>query len=126
MVTNFVCRYYSCEHIILKPIDFFLVQVIVQGLRESGVFSSVIASAAQTTLSKDQFLSSVESSNSSRESTSGAITSRKIGKIIDSQATARRVLGFTDDASHPSAIPPLSPPGLDNFPIETQLFSESQ
>ncbi|PQQ07660.1 glycosyltransferase-like [Prunus yedoensis var. nudiflora] len=100
--------------------------VIVQGLRESGVFSSVIASAAQTTLSKDQFLSSVESSNSSRESTSGAITSRKIGKIIDSQATARRVLGFTDDASQPSAIPPLSPPGVDDFPIETQLFSESQ
>ncbi|KAM2227425.1 hypothetical protein ACFXTI_014231 [Malus domestica] len=102
--------------------------VIIQGLRESGVFSSVIASAAQTNLSKDQFLSSVESSNSSRESTSGAITSRKIGKLIDSQATARRVLEFTDDASHPLAVPPLSPPGLDedDFQIDVQLSSESQ
>ncbi|TQE05828.1 hypothetical protein C1H46_008511 [Malus baccata] len=103
-------------------------KVIIQGLRESGVFSSVIASAAQTNLSKDQFLSSVESSNSSRESTSGAITSRKIGKLIDSQATARRVLEFTDDASHPLAVPPLSPPGLDedDFQIDVQLSSESQ
>ncbi|KAM1535442.1 hypothetical protein TB2_014071 [Malus domestica] len=102
--------------------------VIIQGLRESGVFSSVIASAAQTNLSKDQFLSSVESSNSSRESTSGAITSRKIGKLIDSQATARRVLEFTDDASHLLAVPPLSPPGLDedDFQIDVQLSSESQ
>ncbi|XP_068341092.1 glycosyltransferase-like At3g57200 [Pyrus communis] len=102
--------------------------VIIQGLRESGVFSSVIASAAQTNLTKDQFLSSVESSNSSRESTSGAINSRKIGKLLDSQATARRVLEFIDDASHPLAIPPLSPPGLDedDFQIDVQLSSKSQ
>ncbi|XP_009346981.2 glycosyltransferase-like At3g57200 [Pyrus x bretschneideri] len=99
--------------------------VIIQGLRESGVFSSVIASAAQTNLTRDQFLSSVESSNSSRESTSGAINSRKIGKLLDSQATARRVLEFIDDASHPLAIPPLSPPGLDedDFQIDVQLSS---
>ncbi|CAN6716469.1 unnamed protein product [Malus baccata var. baccata] len=102
--------------------------VIIQGLRESGVFSSVIVSAAQTNLTKDQFLSSVESGNSSRESTSGAINSRKIGKLLDSQATARRVLELIDDASRPSAIPPLSPPGLDedDFQIDVQLSSKSQ
>lgn len=101
-------------------------QVIIQGLRESGVFSSVIESAAQATLSKDQFLLSVDSSNSSRETTSGAITSRKIGKTFDSQATARRVLEFSGDTSHPLAVAPLSPPGLDDFSSETQMFSESQ
>ncbi|KAI5397150.1 Glycosyltransferase-like KOBITO 1 [Lathyrus oleraceus] len=40
--------------------------VIMQSLRESGVFSSVIAKAAQTTTSKGKFLKSVESSNSTR------------------------------------------------------------
>ncbi|XP_050383222.1 glycosyltransferase-like At2g41451 [Argentina anserina] len=99
---------------------------IIQGLKESGVFSSLIASAAQATLSKDQFLSSVESSNSSRETTSGAITSRKIGKTIDSQATARKVLEFTGDTFNPLAVAPLPPPGLDDLPSETQMFTESQ
>lgn len=88
--------------------------VIIQGLRESGVFSSVIAEAEQASLSKEKFLSSVESSNSSRTTTSSrAFSSRKIG-ITDSQGTARRVLEFTDDSTHPSAIPPLSPPELDD------------
>ncbi|KAI4348647.1 hypothetical protein L6164_009346 [Bauhinia variegata] len=89
--------------------------VIIQTLRESGVFSSVIAKAAQTSLSKDNFLKSVESSNSSRTSTSEVISSRKIiaGK---SQAMARRVLEITDD-SLPSAVPPLSPPQFDHFDI---------
>lgn len=44
---------------------------------------------------------------------SRAFSSRKIG-ITDSQGTARRVLEFTDDLTHPSAIPPLSPPELDD------------
>ena len=91
-------------------------QVIIQGLRNSGIFSSVISSAVQNTLAKDQFLSSVESSNSSRPIKSRVISSRKIGinRGGDSQAAARRVLEFLDDLSDLSAMPPLSPPSLDN------------
>ncbi|PKI31604.1 hypothetical protein CRG98_047986, partial [Punica granatum] len=91
--------------------------VIVQGLRESGVFSSVIASA-QTTLSKEKFLESVKPSNSSTMADSGEIHSRKIGKKKESQATARRILNYMNNSSHPSAIPPLSPPDLHNFDRE--------
>ncbi|THG14776.1 hypothetical protein TEA_027321 [Camellia sinensis var. sinensis] len=92
--------------------------VIVQGLRESGVLSSVIT-AAQETLSKDKFLSSVESSNTSRAAIdSRGISSRKIGIDRESQATARRVLEIAEtNVSH--AMPPLSPPQMDD--IHTHL-----
>lgn len=88
-------------------------QVIIQSLRESGVFGSVIAKAAQATISKDNFLKSVESSNSTRNSRSEMISSRKIDAGGVSQATARRILEVIDD-SIPSAIPPLSPPSHDH------------
>ncbi|KAK2651948.1 hypothetical protein Ddye_011804 [Dipteronia dyeriana] len=91
---------------------------IIQGLRESGVFSSVIASA-ETTLAKDKFLSAVESSNTTRAQNTGMISSRKIGDKSKSQATARRVLEFIDDNTYSSAIPPQSPPGLDDLHIDT-------
>ncbi|XP_058749920.1 glycosyltransferase-like At2g41451 [Vicia villosa] len=87
--------------------------VIIQSLKESGVFSSVIAKAAQTTISKDKFLKSVESSNSSRNGRSEMISSRKIDAGGVSQAIARRILEVIDD-SIPSAIPPLSPPSYDD------------
>ncbi|KAK9291022.1 hypothetical protein L1049_009205 [Liquidambar formosana] len=90
--------------------------VIIQGLRQSGVFSSVIVSA-QATLSKEKFLSSVESSNSSKETRSEAISSRKIGNSGESQAIARKALEFTETASHALAIPPLSPPSMDDCAI---------
>lgn len=93
--------------------------MIIQGLRESGIFSSVIISAMQTSESKDNFLKSIESSNSSRGTTSGVISSRKIGNSGESQATARRVLETKEVASHLLAIPPLSPPGLLGFHIDT-------
>lgn len=87
-------------------------QVIIQGLRESGVFSSVIESAP-TTLSRDKFLASVDSSNSSRAVASESMLSRKTTKSRENQATARKVLGLeTAAASHEAAVPPLSPPGL--------------
>ncbi|KAF9595091.1 hypothetical protein IFM89_036980 [Coptis chinensis] len=89
---------------------------IVQGLRESGVFSSVIMSA-QTTLSKEKFLSSVESSNSSRTDKSNVLSMRKFGRSEDSQATARKALEIAD-ASHVIAVPPLSPPGMDELQVE--------
>ncbi|XVE90859.1 hypothetical protein DITRI_Ditri20bG0110100 [Diplodiscus trichospermus] len=86
---------------------------IIQGLRESGVFASVIQSA-QMTLSKDKFSSSVESSNSTKVDKHGKISSRKIG-VKESQATARRILEITEKLSFNSAIPPISPPDLDDF-----------
>ncbi|KAL9411633.1 hypothetical protein AB3S75_045270 [Citrus x aurantiifolia] len=51
--------------------------IINQGLRESGIYASVIASA-NITLSKDKILSAVESSNTTGESKS-VNSSRKIG-----------------------------------------------
>lgn len=89
------------------------VQVIIQSLRESGVFSSVIASAAQANLSKDQFISSVNSSTAAK---SGVFSSRKVGNR-DLQTIARRMLEFTDNSTHSLAIPPLSPPSLDDFQV---------
>lgn len=86
--------------------------VIVQGLREAGVFTSVVESAS-TPLSKDKFLSSIESSNSTRNDES-VVSSRKMGKTTESQATARRVLEFPDAAIHEAAIPPLPAPGVDD------------
>ncbi|XVF56227.1 hypothetical protein PTKIN_Ptkin06aG0101800 [Pterospermum kingtungense] len=88
---------------------------IIQGLRESGVFSSVVQSA-QMTVSKDKFLSSVVSSNSSRVDKPGITSSRKIG-VKESQATARRMLEITNEFSYDPAIPPLSPPVLDDLDI---------
>lgn len=91
---------------ILKPFTFFFPsfliysQVIIQELRESGAFGSVIQSAQ--TLSKDKFLSSVESSNVSS-------VGKQIG-VKESQATARRILDINDNFSGGSAMPPLSPP----------------
>ncbi|KDP26203.1 hypothetical protein JCGZ_22449 [Jatropha curcas] len=83
---------------------------VVQALRESGVFVNAIA-MAQTNLT--DFLNS----NTSKKAKSGAISSQKIGENGESQATARRVLQLSNDASFPSAVPPQSPPGLE----DTQL-----
>ncbi|KAJ6870435.1 hypothetical protein NC652_036165 [Populus alba x Populus x berolinensis] len=80
--------------------------VIVQRLRETGVFTSVIASAQKV-------LSSVTNS-----STAGVTSSSKIGHDGESKATARRVLQIPDNATFSSAIPPLSPPGLEGIYME--------
>ncbi|KAF3959969.1 hypothetical protein CMV_015268 [Castanea mollissima] len=93
--------------------------VIIQSLRESGVFSTTIASAMKTSVSKESFLKSVESSNSSRVLSSGVISSRKIGNSRETQTNGRKVLEITEFDSHPLAIPPLSPPGLHDFHIDT-------
>ncbi|KAM7509053.1 hypothetical protein LguiA_019506 [Lonicera macranthoides] len=87
--------------------------VIIQGLKESGVFSSIIASAPQS-LSKKKFLASVESSNSSKADASRSLPStRKIG----THSTARKALELAVDntaSSREEAVPPLSPPTMDN------------
>lgn len=88
-------------------------QVIIQGLREAGIFSSVITSA-QSSISKDKFLASIEKSNSTRAVSSQSLPSRKIGRNHDSQATARRIFNTAAAAYHEAAIPPLSPPVMDN------------
>lgn len=90
--------------------------VIVQGLRESGVFTSVIASA-NSNLAKDKFLSSIGSTNSTSANDKVTV-SRKIGKT-ESQATVRKVLVFADVAIHEAAVPPLSPPGVDDVVHES-------
>ncbi|XP_022935382.1 glycosyltransferase-like At2g41451 [Cucurbita moschata] len=99
--------------------------IIIQGLRNSGIFSSVISSAVHHKSAKDQVLSSVKISNSSRPIESGVISSRKVGIINrgDFQATARRVLEILDDHSDLSATPPLSPPSLDDdLPAPTHEY----
>ncbi|GMH27028.1 hypothetical protein Nepgr_028871 [Nepenthes gracilis] len=85
--------------------------VIIQGLRESGVFSAVVASASET-LSKDKFLSPIGHSNSSNNVASVILPSRRVGKTEVSQATIRKALDVI--AAHEAAIPPLSPPGMDD------------
>ncbi|KAK4483538.1 hypothetical protein RD792_010736 [Penstemon davidsonii] len=91
---------------------------IIQGLRESGIFGSIIASAQGGTLSKDKFLASIDSSNSSR-----SVSSRKIGsKSRESHATARKALEITSSHTlHEAAVPPLSPPVVD----EEELMIEA-
>ncbi|KAL5076285.1 hypothetical protein RYX36_015269, partial [Vicia faba] len=84
--------------------------VIIQSLRESGVFSSIIASAP--TLFKDKFLHSIDSSNSTRAVASIFHSSRKVGRIKESQATARRILDLESSVFQESAVPPESPPGV--------------
>ncbi|KAK6140400.1 hypothetical protein DH2020_025857 [Rehmannia glutinosa] len=92
---------------------------IIQGLRESGIFASIIASG-QGSLSKDNFLASIESSNSSRTTSSVSLKSRKMGRSRESQSTARKILEInTSYVYHEVAVPPLSPPVMDgNLMIE--------
>ena len=88
-------------------------QAIIQGLRESGVFSSVIASAPSA-FSKENFFLSIDSSNSSRAVASKSLPSRKLGKSRNYQATGRKVLDTEVAVFQEAAIPPLSPPGRDD------------
>ncbi|OAY40361.1 glycosyltransferase-like At2g41451 [Manihot esculenta] len=101
--------------------------IIVQGLRESGIFSNVIAMSHKNLT---EFISSVEHSKSSKAvssgensyisnaTESGVISSRKIGQHGKSNTTARRVLQINDNTSFPSAVPPQSPPGPEDIQVE--------
>lgn len=108
-----ICTPFIPSPIVPPFIGFPVFQVIIQGLRESGVFRSVIESAP-TTLSRDKFLASIESSNSTRSSASQSLPSRKMGRSEVSHATARRVLEITASVLQEVAVPPLSPPGIDD------------
>jgi len=76
------------------------------------VFSSVIASAPS--LSKENFLLSIDSSNSSRAAGSVTLSSRKGGRTKESEAATRKVLSIESAAFHEVAVPPLSPPVVDD------------
>ncbi|KAK1366063.1 Glycosyltransferase-like KOBITO 1 [Heracleum sosnowskyi] len=90
--------------------------VIIQGLRESGTFTSVIESAL-TNVSKDTLLSSVENLNTSRADDSKVFSSRKMGKHTEIQANGRKILAISDTDF--AAIPPLSPPSMDEIRLGT-------
>ena len=95
--------------------------MIIQGLRESGVFKSVIASAP-TTLSKQKFLSTIEKSNSSKAVASESLPSRKIGRIKISQSTVRKILDTESLAFQEAAVPPLSPPGSNGAHFAAEAY----
>ncbi|XP_076958418.1 glycosyltransferase-like At2g41451 [Bidens hawaiensis] len=86
--------------------------VIIQGLKEAGVFSSLI-SDVQTSLYKDALLSSNEvTNNSSNADAMSGVTSRKIGKK-QPRMTVRNVLQATD--TDLQAMPPLPAPVMEKI-----------
>ncbi|KAL2923441.1 hypothetical protein RDABS01_014932 [Bienertia sinuspersici] len=89
---------------IYAPLD------IIQGLKESGVFASVISSA--------QVASSNKSNNngSSDIIDTSILFPRKLG--IEHPSTTRRILEYNGGNSHLPAIPPLSPPSFDEVDQE--------
>ncbi|KAI3788257.1 hypothetical protein L2E82_01017 [Cichorium intybus] len=82
--------------------------VILKGLREAGVYSSLIASV-QANLSKETILSSNEIINNSSEAFEG-VSSRK---YKEPRIAVRNVLQAED--TDLGAMPPLSPPLMDNI-----------
>ena len=76
--------------------------------------------ASAPTLSKENFLLTVDSSNSSRAVASLSLP-RKAGRTLESQATTRRVLDIESAAFHEVAVPPMSPPGVE----DNDLYSHS-
>uniref|UniRef100_A0A0E0F0Z4 Uncharacterized protein n=1 Tax=Oryza meridionalis TaxID=40149 RepID=A0A0E0F0Z4_9ORYZ len=90
---------------------------IVQGLRESGVFTSSIAAAQSLVNDK---VSLKENNVQNKNHTKLEKVSRKFIRA-NSQASARKILHAVEPASHDSnvsAVPPLSPPSLDNHLLE--------
>ncbi|EPS69585.1 hypothetical protein M569_05180, partial [Genlisea aurea] len=81
---------------------------IIQELRASGIFASIIASAEGLSESKDKSLASTNISNSSLAD----VQSRKMGRDF-SEAKARKVLEATHTFQE-FAVPPLSPPAMDD------------
>ncbi|KAI4384641.1 hypothetical protein MLD38_002763 [Melastoma candidum] len=87
---------------------------IIQGLRDSGVFSSVIESAPAT-VTNGKISSLVVRTNSSRAVASESLPSRKLGRNMQNKASGRKILDVETSASFISAIPPLSPPAPDGY-----------
>jgi len=86
-------------------------QVIIEGLRESGIFASVIAAAKSSTSSESR------TSSYTKKIDAGKLSSEELS--IRFQGTARKVLETQEEkVDHPLAVPPLSPPGIDSFSSE--------
>ena len=101
-------------------------QVIVQGLKEAGVFSNALATGhalLEKSISKEQFLSSM--SNASRtnssvvqivENVNGDKHQTKLKEKVgegETQLASRRLL---ETSVHTvAAVPPLAPPSLDVY-----------
>ncbi|URD91056.1 hypothetical protein MUK42_27863 [Musa troglodytarum] len=106
-------RWYN-EHVVWSD-----KQAIVQSLRESGVFSSAIASAQASSKQKSTSpIENLQNRSSVILDPTDSISKRgRIGgKKIKSQATARKIMEIVGGVE--SAMPPMSPPGLDDFSME--------
>ncbi|KAL9267474.1 Glycosyltransferase-like KOBITO 1-like protein [Drosera capensis] len=79
--------------------------VIIQGLRESGVFTSLIASAQGGATS-----SSVKTGIWSSQVDHPRSYMTKTGSQ-KTRANARKIMEIKEPGTHPAAVPPLSPPG---------------
>lgn len=100
--------------------------VIVQGLKEAGVFSNALASGhavLKKSMSKEQFLSSVSVSNRTNSSVAQAVENKdgdkNQAKLIEkvgegeTHAATRKLL---ETSIHTvMAVPPLAPPSLDVY-----------
>ncbi|KAK1427091.1 hypothetical protein QVD17_15774 [Tagetes erecta] len=99
--------------------------VIIQGLKEAGVFSSLISSV-QTSLSEDTMVSSNEAINNTSNAADAmpGLSSRKIGKI-QPRMTVRDLLQAADTDTDTNtekdndkellAMPPLPAPDMDSY-----------
>ncbi|XP_031475106.1 glycosyltransferase-like At2g41451 [Nymphaea colorata] len=90
--------------------------VIIQGLRESGIFKALLEST-KNSISKEKFLSSIgHSSNISEVPNIRAgrktLPLKPMNRGGSYQAASRRTLAMTD--ALPEAVPPLSPPAVDD------------
>ncbi|URD91055.1 hypothetical protein MUK42_27863 [Musa troglodytarum] len=97
-------------------------EAIVQSLRESGVFSSAIASAQASSKQKSTSpIENLQNRSSVILDPTDSISKRgRIGgKKIKSQATARKIMEIVGGVE--SAMPPMSPPGLDDFSMEMKI-----
>ncbi|XP_072969002.1 glycosyltransferase-like KOBITO 1 [Typha angustifolia] len=90
--------------------------VIIQGLREFGVFSSAVASGQL--LSKERTLSKDNLQNGTyAQPINGSLNSVERDSTKDSQKSARKILEVARLTEN--AIPPLSPPGLEDLVNDT-------
>ncbi|XP_010917929.1 glycosyltransferase-like At2g41451 [Elaeis guineensis] len=117
---------WSDEELIIKLLKngvlthIYAPMAIIQGLRESGVFSSAIASAQALSKDKSLPMGDLQNKNSStlpNLSIGASIATTRGAGGKESLAAARKILEtivFTENA-----IPPTSPPGLDDVQIET-------
>ena len=85
----------------------------MQGLKESGTFSSLIESAQRSTLEVEQLLSVKNNSTNTKAIDVSNILSKNRDKIKESAMTGRKVLEVSDFDL--LAVPPLPPPTINDI-----------